>query len=87
MRGVRAFASNGSLLLLALSLESKQELSALENELEKYISWCEQRGGWEEHCQAQRQRDTATVRHLASPLLQPLCLLIQTGVTGLIPGC
>ena len=48
-------ASNGSLLLLALSLESGEELSVLENELEKDISWCEQRGGWEENCQAQRQ--------------------------------
>ncbi len=54
-RGVLALASNRSLLLLALSLESREELSALENELEKDISWCEQRGGWEEACQAQRQ--------------------------------
>lgn len=73
-------------LLLALSLENREELSALENELEKDISWCEQRGGWEKHCQAQRQWDTATVHHLASPLLRVLCLLILTGVTGLIPG-
>lgn len=50
-----AIASSISLLVLALSLESREELSALENELEKDISWCEQRGGWEEDCQAQRQ--------------------------------
>lgn len=81
-----AIAISRSPLLLALSLESREELSALENELEKDISWCEQRGGWEEDCQAQRQWDTASVLHLDSPLLQALCLLKQTGVTGLIPG-
>lgn len=66
-------------MLLALLLERRVELRALENELEKDISWCEQRGGWEEDRQARRQRGTATVHHLASLPLQALCLLTQSG--------